>query len=176
MNTIEYYIELRAAFRAIADQTPFPISTTQIAELLHCSLRNTRILLKKMSEEGLIVWEAGKGRGNSSQLTFRLPLATVTMLHFQSLQQQNKIDEAIQFLDRKEIPVHVKKKCYTQLRPNFGLQSPSATDNKTLPDVSKKLTFKHIVRQVKYRTSKWVIGDSNQKKITARWPTQSDHF
>lgn len=172
MNTTQYYIDLRLAFHTIADQTPVTVDTMQISEILHCSLRNARLLLKKMDNDGFIKWAPGKGRGNRSHLTFTFPLSSVIILHFQNLIQQKNMDEALQFLDRKGIPVEIKKKCYNQLRPHFGLQVPQleqGEEQKLLP-LSKKMTFNHIVRHVNNRTSSWELGKKMPKYNTFQWP------
>ncbi|MCH5586118.1 SgrR family transcriptional regulator [Shimazuella sp. AN120528] len=178
MNTIEYYIELRLAFHTVADQTPITVDTTQISEILHCSSRNARLLLKKMNSEGFIEWTSGKGRGNRSHLTFIFPLPSVIILHFQSLIQQNNMEEALQFLDRKEIPINIKKKCYNQLRPQFGLDLPQMepSEDKKLSPVSKKMTFNHIVRHIGNRTSSWVLGKKIPKHNTIQWPKKDTDF
>lgn len=178
MNTAQYYIELRLAFHTIADQTPMTADTTQISEILHCSLRNTRLLLKKMSSEGFIEWTSGKGRGNRSLLTFIFPLSSVVILHFQSLIQQNNMEEALQFLDRKEIPMEIKKKCYNQLRPYFGLHFPQIDQNteQKNPPLSKKMTFNHINRQINNRTSSWILGKKVSKHNTFQWPKNDSNF
>jgi MarR-like DNA-binding transcriptional regulator SgrR of sgrS sRNA len=176
MNTIDYYMELRFAFHTTSDHTPISVQTNQIADILHCSLRNTRILLKKMNAEGFIDWKSGKGRGNRSYLAFQLPLSSVVILHFQGLIQQNKINEAVQFLDRKEIPMEIKKKCYHHLRPSFGLHSPHITTEKQephSPPIAKKMTLNHIVRHVSNRTSSWMIGKKMTKKTMFQWPSSS---
>jgi MarR-like DNA-binding transcriptional regulator SgrR of sgrS sRNA len=179
MNTIEYYIELRFAFHTIADRTSFPVTTTHISEILHCTMRNARILLKKMHTEGYINWQSGKGRGNQSHLTFQLPLSSVIILHFQSLMQQNNMEEALKFLDRKEIPMDIKKKCYNQLRPHFGLKLPNITqtdEQQELPIINKKMTFNHVVRQIHNRTSSWMVGKKLTKQTKFQWPTKDSDF
>ncbi|TCM91051.1 MarR-like DNA-binding transcriptional regulator SgrR of sgrS sRNA [Paenibacillus sp. BK033] len=46
-------------------------SLEQVAEALFCTERNAKLVLRKLTEEGLIDWQAGRGRGNRSQITFR---------------------------------------------------------------------------------------------------------
>lgn len=46
-------------------------SLEQVAEALFCTERNAKLVLRKLTEEGLIEWQAGRGRGNRSQITFR---------------------------------------------------------------------------------------------------------
>jgi MarR-like DNA-binding transcriptional regulator SgrR of sgrS sRNA len=172
MNTTHYYIDLRLAFHTIADHTPVTVDTQQISEIFHCSLRNARLLLKKMGSEGFIKWSPGKGRGNRSHLTFTFPLSSVIILHFQNLLQQNNIGEALQFLDRKEIPIEIKKKCYNQLRPHFGLQSPQLEqkEEQKLSPSSKKITFNHIICNINSRTSSWKLEKKTPRYNTIQWP------
>ncbi|MCM3631138.1 SgrR family transcriptional regulator [Paenibacillus glycanilyticus] len=46
-------------------------SLEQVAEALFCTERNAKLVLRKLTEEGLIDWRAGRGRGNRSHITFR---------------------------------------------------------------------------------------------------------
>ncbi|WP_244935526.1 SgrR family transcriptional regulator [Paenibacillus glycanilyticus] len=46
-------------------------SLEQVAEALFCTERNAKLVIRKLTEEGLIDWQAGRGRGNRSQITFR---------------------------------------------------------------------------------------------------------
>lgn len=41
-----------------------------LAEALYCTPRNARLILRKMTDAGLIRYAAGQGRGHRSELTF----------------------------------------------------------------------------------------------------------
>jgi hypothetical protein len=169
VNTIEYYIDLRCAYYAISELIPIQITIKEISEIFCCTLRNTRSLLKKMEAEGLLKWEPGKGRGKQSKLTFLSPLSTLVEAHFQQLVQQNDIEQALMVINKKGIPVDVRKRCYQQLRPKFGFQIIESIPLDTKEDDPLDLTLKHMVNEIKSNTSAWVFSKLETKQ-PMQWP------
>lgn len=53
MKIMDYYIRLRLHAQ---DQQHIRNSLQELADVLYCSTKNVKILLKKMSEEQLISW------------------------------------------------------------------------------------------------------------------------
>ncbi|MBH5316443.1 SgrR family transcriptional regulator [Paenibacillus sp. GSMTC-2017] len=49
---------------------PLDVSLEQLSEALFCTQRNVKLILRKLEEDGLIEWTAGRGRGNRSKITF----------------------------------------------------------------------------------------------------------
>lgn len=171
MQISEYYIDLRFAYPTISEHTPFSVTISEMADIFYCTTRNARHLIKKMDTAGFITWKPGRGRGRQSQITFLLSLNTVIILHFQDLLQQEKFEQALQFISREEIPADIRKTCYNQLRPQFGLQHPITTDPKrNHHKKTKGMTLNHIVRQVKGRTTSWMIEKKSLKHSLFRWP------
>ena len=67
MKIMDYYIRLRLHAQ---DQQHMRNSLQELADVLYCSTKNIKILLKKMSEEQLIHWTPGRGRGNKTEILF----------------------------------------------------------------------------------------------------------
>ncbi|WP_152396134.1 ABC transporter substrate-binding protein [Paenibacillus guangzhouensis] len=48
------------------------VSLEQLAEVLYCTVRNVKLIIRRLEEEGWITWHAGRGRGNLSRITFQV--------------------------------------------------------------------------------------------------------
>ncbi|MFB9326203.1 ABC transporter substrate-binding protein [Paenibacillus aurantiacus] len=71
--TTERYLTLFNRFsRGAAAGIPIEATLDEIAEVLYCTSRNARLIVRKLEEEGLIEWKPGLGRGNRSQVVFRI--------------------------------------------------------------------------------------------------------
>lgn len=72
MLTIERYLTLYRRFAGeLGAGATAEASLEQVAEALYCTERNAKLVLRKLTDKGLIDWQAGRGRGNRSQITFR---------------------------------------------------------------------------------------------------------
>ncbi|MDQ6423636.1 ABC transporter substrate-binding protein [Paenibacillus sp. LHD-117] len=67
----ERYLTLYASY-ADAEGTGIPIevSLEELADKLFCTTRNVKLIVRKLEEDGMIEWSAGRGRGNRSKMTF----------------------------------------------------------------------------------------------------------
>ncbi|OCH14762.1 transcriptional regulator [Aliivibrio sp. 1S165] len=75
------------------------VQIDDIADLLCCTRRNTRMVLKKMSDEQWIVWRPAVGRGKSSILEFiSTPDHVYSALAKRSI-EDGKLDVALEILD-----------------------------------------------------------------------------
>ncbi|WP_425283813.1 SgrR family transcriptional regulator [Lihuaxuella thermophila] len=172
---IERYFDLRQIYPDVKENVPFPVRVAELAEILCCSPRNVKHLLKKMETAGFIKWEPGKGRGNRSKLTFTLPLGTVVIYHFKDLLNKGKVDQGIQFIHRKGVPENIRKMCFNHLQSQYR---SAASDTKKQQDLSKKLfqTFpvmRHLVRQI-HDTSPWFISTRPAKASSFIWPNHGN--
>ena len=69
---VERYLALYRRFAGgLGAGAAVEASLGQVAEVLFCSERNAKLILRKLTERGFIEWKAGRGRGNRSQITFR---------------------------------------------------------------------------------------------------------
>lgn len=70
MNFLEKYITLFLHFQRIIDKS-IQASIEEISQILFCTPRNSRIIIKKFVDLGWIQWEHGMGRGNKSKIIFK---------------------------------------------------------------------------------------------------------
>ncbi|MUI54311.1 SgrR family transcriptional regulator [Aliivibrio fischeri] len=75
------------------------VQIDDIADLLCCTRRNTRMVLKKMSEEKWIDWIPAVGRGKSSVLEFLSTPDTVYISLARRNIEEGKLDVALDILD-----------------------------------------------------------------------------
>lgn len=75
------------------------VQIDDIADLLCCTRRNTRMVLKKMSEEKWIDWIPAVGRGKSSVLEFLSTPDTVYLSLARRNIEDGKLDVALDILD-----------------------------------------------------------------------------
>ncbi|MGO4537834.1 ABC transporter substrate-binding protein [Paenibacillus sp. 2TAB19] len=71
IQTVERYLILVDRFGDIRlTGSPMEVTMEELSEALFCSKRNTRIILQKLEDEGLIEWLPGRGRGHHSRIVF----------------------------------------------------------------------------------------------------------
>ncbi|KAB2824574.1 SgrR family transcriptional regulator [Aliivibrio finisterrensis] len=75
------------------------VQIDDIADLLCCTRRNTRMVLKKMSDEKWIIWNPAVGRGKSSILEFISTPDTVYLSLARQNIEEGKLDVALELLD-----------------------------------------------------------------------------
>lgn len=105
MKVMDYYIQLRLHD---SEKQYMQNSLQELADILYCSTKNVKILLKKMSEEKLITWIPGRGRGNKSEILFLHTLSEVIIPYAESLLQQDKLKEVFLLL-KQPFPSSLRK-------------------------------------------------------------------
>lgn len=86
---------------AVAARQPQP-GLPALADALHCSERNVRILLRKMEEQGWLRWEAARGRGHFSRLTFLVTPQDASLDHVSGLLERGELEQAFASLDARQ--------------------------------------------------------------------------
>lgn len=171
MNTIEHYIDLRHIYPDVKENSPLTVSIVELADTLCCSLRNVKHLLKKMETAGFIIWEPGKGRGNRSKLTFKLPLGTVVIFHFKDLIHKGKVDQGIHLINRKGVSENIRKICFSHLQSIYRSSDGDIQKQKPI----SKIPFEsfpitpHLVREI-HDTSPWFISTQLSNESSFIWP------
>ncbi|WP_168928851.1 SgrR family transcriptional regulator [Paenibacillus dokdonensis] len=67
----EQYLMLYNRFSDGSDsRRPIEVTLDDLSSALFCTVRNAKLILRKLVEEKLIEWLPGRGRGNYSQITF----------------------------------------------------------------------------------------------------------
>lgn len=131
MKSTEHYLDfLLSLEKKPAKGEAVSITIDRLTELLHCTPRNVKLILRKLSEDGFIQWQAGHGRGNPSQMILLKDLAETADLYFHELLAKDKLKEAMDLLYHHNLPEPERSKLRHLLDHRFGLQverSNSAT-------------------------------------------------
>ncbi len=69
MQLADHYIRL-AQKTPVGQQLPIPLE--EVANILCCTARNAKLVLKKLAEHNWVHWQPGRGRGNRSLLTLQI--------------------------------------------------------------------------------------------------------
>lgn len=102
---------------------PVPVTIDRLASILICTPRNVKFILRKLEEQGYILWKPGRGRGHISQLTFLRSIEEVLEDSFQELLSKGKIKEAIELLSRGQVSDALKERLLTVLNKQMGFRS-----------------------------------------------------
>ncbi len=74
----------------------------EVADMLACSERHARTVLKRMQAEGWLRWQSGLGRGNRSVLTLLKPPEALRLSQLQSLVAEGRLEAAFHRLSPAE--------------------------------------------------------------------------
>jgi SgrR family transcriptional regulator len=125
MNIEQYYISLRKHYGTRKDGESFPITIDELTEVLYCTRRNAQFLINKMMEHQFIKWQPGRGRGNTSKMTFLQSLHDLILERAKQLAIQEKLKEAWKLIDQLQI---VKYEFTEWLYLHFGFQQNDDED------------------------------------------------
>ncbi|MBM6618022.1 ABC transporter substrate-binding protein [Bacillus suaedaesalsae] len=169
MNIEQYYISLRKQYRSKGEGETFPILMDELLQTLKCTRRNAQLLLKKMTDVEYVNWMPGKGRGNTSKLTFLMPLSDIVLERAKQLTLEEKLDEAWKLIHQVQ---QVKFEFTEWLYRHFGFQTENEEDVLRFPFYRSVLdldptfvnrrTEGHLIEQI-FNTL--VLFDNNTKTI-----------
>ncbi|RKP56857.1 ABC transporter substrate-binding protein [Cohnella endophytica] len=74
------------------------VTTEELANALYCSTRNAKMVVRKLVDEGLISWVAGRGRGNVSRLVFLAEKEPLLMEWAQDMSRKGDYKQAFELL------------------------------------------------------------------------------
>ncbi|MFZ6656429.1 SgrR family transcriptional regulator [Undibacterium sp. TJN19] len=95
MKLLDQYRRLHAFLQTHAQQPGLPA----LAQAMHCSERNMRNLLAKMQQRGWLNWQAGRGRGNHSQLDLLQTPDSLALDHLSHLLARGDLEQAFASLE-----------------------------------------------------------------------------
>lgn len=138
----------------------------ELANAMHCSERNMRLLLSKMAQQHWLDWQAGRGRGNKSKLQFLLTPDDLMSDHLAQLLARGELELAFASLDEqqklqlsKRLPEYLgiaDQACRRLRMPLF--RSPVSLD----PLYAHARLESYLVRQI---FSRLTYFDGNQKRL-----------
>ncbi|WIY62069.1 SgrR family transcriptional regulator [Bacillus arachidis] len=116
MKVMDYYIQLRLHD---PEKQYIHNSLQELADILYCSTKNVKIVLRKMTEEKLITWIPGRGRGNKSEILFHHTISEIVIPYAEFLLQQDKLKEVFLLL-KEPFPISLRKGLEDKLQQHFG--------------------------------------------------------
>ncbi|MBV6715282.1 ABC transporter substrate-binding protein [Paenibacillus chitinolyticus] len=124
MNITEHFLRFYPllAEAEMSEDGSFPVTIGRLADLLCCSSRNVKFILRKLEDEQYIRWQPGRGRGNSSRLTLLKEPEDAVFPLFRELMHKGKLKEAIDLLSMEALPVSLKHRLRTMLDSHLGFQ------------------------------------------------------
>ncbi|MUG69042.1 SgrR family transcriptional regulator, partial [Paenibacillus campinasensis] len=99
MALLDHYAESRGDS---AEPREVEVALDDLTKLCHCTERNVKLIIRKLQEEGLSEWSAGRGRGNRSRLVFRANRENFIIELAQRLAEKGEYRSAFEFLDQHE--------------------------------------------------------------------------
>ncbi|WP_134687494.1 SgrR family transcriptional regulator [Brevibacillus migulae] len=123
MKSTEHYLSILLSFpMKQAKGEIVSITIEELTDILYCTPRNVKLIIRKLADEKYIEWRAGVGRGNPSQMTLLKDLDDVADEYFHDLLVKDKIKEAMDLLYHKALPLPLRNKLRGLLDARFGFQ------------------------------------------------------
>ncbi|KUP08481.1 hypothetical protein Q75_02760 [Bacillus coahuilensis p1.1.43] len=133
------YFELRAHYYATEQNLTIHCRLADLESIWFCTAKNCKRKLRKYESEGLLRYTPGRGRGNSSTLTFSLPFKQEVEEMVTSLVAADRLDDLLTFL-QLPIPKQWITGLTTELNQLFGFQGPHAQKDILRTIIARKLT------------------------------------
>ncbi|MFC4778864.1 ABC transporter substrate-binding protein [Paenibacillus sp. GCM10023252] len=124
MQSYERYLELHTRFaRAEEPGIAAEVSLDELSSVLHCTQRNVKLIIRRLEEEGLIHWQAGRGRGNRSQLTFLMDREKLLLELSEQLATKGEYKNAFELLQAYGEGTSSRTRFVEWLNGHFGYRS-----------------------------------------------------
>jgi len=122
MQLAYHYLRLCTHFSNERVGSQIQTTLQELTDVLCCSTRNVKLILRQMTESEWIDWSPGRGRGNHSWLTCRVELEEILTQLAQQHVLKGNVEEAIRLLHEWSIRSEVKDRFFSWLIQHFGYQ------------------------------------------------------
>ncbi|AIQ53018.1 ABC transporter substrate-binding protein [Paenibacillus sp. FSL R7-0331] len=143
-NHISHYLRIAAGsgspYRLLE---PLPASIDTLAEVLCCTPRNVKFILRRLEEEELILWQPGRGRGHFSTITFLRSMEDVLEEQLQGLMGKGKVKQGIELIGLPEVQGPLKERLLAVLNKQMGYHSEAETT--TGLDILRIISNRHVL-------------------------------
>ncbi|MBG0961989.1 SgrR family transcriptional regulator [Bacillus sp. SRB1LM] len=113
MFILDQYIELWYVYgKGRQEGEQLEVTVQMIAEILFCTERNSKLIIKKLEELHWITWFPGRGRGNRSKLIFQKQPMTLILERGKELTKKGDVKSGISFVERYSLQFPLVKKEY----------------------------------------------------------------
>ncbi|WP_151736355.1 ABC transporter substrate-binding protein [Paenibacillus tengchongensis] len=106
---------------------PIAVSIEQLAEILCCTPRNVKFILRRFEESGTIRWQPGRGRGHTSEITFLRGIDEVMEQALQDLIGKGKIKQGIELISQLSGNAALQERLLALLNKQMGYHSEAET-------------------------------------------------
>jgi SgrR family transcriptional regulator len=122
MQIAYHYLKLRE-FCGYAENEPVEVSLEQLAEVLCCTPRNVKLIVKQCQELGWIEWQPGRGRGNRSIIIFKMGSENVIRSWAQTKIDKGQYAQAMELMRRYDPSSPLQQQITESIYKQFGIQS-----------------------------------------------------
>ncbi len=116
------------------------VTIAELADLLCCTPRNVKLIIRRLEAHGWIVWQPGRGRGNSSRLQFLCSNGDMLEERIQHLLHRDKVKEALDLVSAFEGDEHVRERLSQRINIYLGLHQEREESSR-----------QDVLRMVRYR-------------------------
>ncbi|UQZ37409.1 ABC transporter substrate-binding protein [Paenibacillus sp. PK3_47] len=100
MTATLHFLELRRYFADHELQEPFHTTVAKLTEIWHCTPRYSKLIIRKLCGLGLVQWQAGQGRGNTSLLTLVGDFDNILLRESKLRMEEGNVTEAMELMNR----------------------------------------------------------------------------
>lgn len=147
MRLIDQFQKIHDLLEAKAAQPGLPA----LAEALHCTERNARLLLRKMEAQGWLSWDAARGRGHFSRLTLLNTPKQVWFDHLSTLLAKGELEEAFASLDSDQ-----RKQLMTRLPDFMGVPEVDGASARLRIPLARTVTELDPI-EIKFLTEAYLV-------------------
>lgn len=122
MQIAYHYLKLRE-FYGYAEKEPVEVSLEQLAEVLCCTPRNVKLIVKQCQELGWIEWQPGRGRGNRSIITFNMESNNVISSWAQTKIDKGQYSQAMELMRKYDPSSPLQQQITESIYKHFGIQT-----------------------------------------------------
>ncbi|NJJ41793.1 ABC transporter substrate-binding protein [Paenibacillus apii] len=122
------FFELRSSYVDRELNTPYPTTIQALTDIWHCTPRNVKMVLRKLSDLGWISWQPGLGRGNPSMLAFLADAQDILLEEATAQTKKGDVKGALELIDRFGESAQVKDRFLEWLSGGMGFTRTLVTD------------------------------------------------
>lgn len=104
MKAIDHYYGLLQYLQET--RQPKQVTIEQLSSILHCSNRNTKLIIAKLQKLGWITWIPGRGRGHYSTISLEVDFAPLVL---SEAKKYSSIDDSIAFIQQYQLQDDVQR-------------------------------------------------------------------
>ncbi|MCQ4085548.1 ABC transporter substrate-binding protein [Saccharibacillus sp. JS10] len=141
-NSILQYMRIYNHLHTLHEKhVDIPVTVDHLANLLCCTPRNVKFVLRKLEDKGWIEWKAGRGRGNTSRLCFNQKAFEILTIKIDELLQNGRVSEALDVISHIEVNESLKEELWSRFHLHLGLKNEQQSSGS---DVLQIIRAQHL--------------------------------